>query len=51
MILLRRGQTIANVKKLQSDFRKYYAKVLDDEIEKRKTQSAKDRFNAQRNEI
>ena len=47
---IRRGQTIANVKKLQSDFRKYYAKVLDDEIEKRKTQSAKDRFNAQRNE-
>jgi len=47
---IRRGQTIANVKKLQSDFRKYYAKVLDDEIDKRKTQSAKDRFNAQRNE-
>ena len=47
---IRRGQTIANVKKLQSNFRKYYAKVLDDEIEKRKTKSAKDRFNAQRDE-
>ena len=47
---IRRGQTIANVKKLQSNFRKYYAKVLDDEISKRKTQSAKDRFNAQRDE-
>ena len=47
---IRRGQTIANVKKLQGNFRKYYAKVLDDEISKRKTQSAKDRFNAQRDE-
>jgi len=42
---VRRGQTIANVKKLQSEFKKYYAKVLDSEIEKRKTQSAKNRFN------
>jgi hypothetical protein len=47
---IRRGQTIANVKKLQSDFRKYYAKVLDDEISKRKTKSAKDRFNLIRND-
>ena len=47
---IRRGQTIANVKKLQSQFRTYYAKVLDDEIDKRKTKSAKDRFTAQRNE-
>jgi hypothetical protein len=47
---IRRGQTIANVKKLQADFRKYYIKVLDDEIDKRKTKSAKDRFNAQKNE-
>ncbi len=47
---IRRGQTIANVKKLQSNFRKYYAKVLNDEISKRKTQSAKDRFNTQRDE-
>ena len=47
---IRRGQTIANVKKLQSDFRKYYAKVLDDEIEKRKTKSAKYIFNAKKNE-
>jgi len=47
---IRRGQTIANVKKLQGNFRKYYAKVLDDEISKRKTQSAKDRFNTQRDE-
>ena len=47
---IRRGQTIANVKKLQGNFRKYYAKVLNDEISKRKTQSAKDRFNTQRDE-
>ena len=47
---IRRGQTIANVKKLQGNFRKYYAKVLDDEISKRKTQSAKDRFNLIRND-
>ena len=47
---IRKGQTIAGVKKLQSDFRKYYAKVLDDEISKRKTKSAKDRFNLIRND-
>ena len=47
---IRRGQTIANVKKLQTQFKTYYTKVLDDEINKRKTKSAKDRFNAQKNE-
>ena len=47
---IRRGQTIANVKKLQTQFRTYYAKVLDDEIDKRKTKSAKDRFTAQKKE-
>ena len=47
---IRRGQTIANVKKLQTQFRTYYAKVLDDEIDKRKTKSAKDRFAAQKKE-
>jgi hypothetical protein len=47
---IRRGEKIANVKKLQSNFRKYYASVLDDEIDKRKTQVAKDRFSKMRNE-
>ena len=47
---IRRGQTIAGVKKLQSQFRTYYSKVLDDEINKRKTKSAKDRFTAQKTE-
>lgn len=47
---IRRGEKIANVKKLQSNFRKYYASVLDDEIDKRKTQAAKDRFSKMRNE-
>ena len=47
---IRRGQTIANVKKLQTQFRTYYSKVLDDEINKRKTKSAKDRFAAQKKE-
>ena len=47
---IRRGQTIANVKKLQTQFRTYYTKVLDDEINKRKTKSAKDRFTAQKKE-
>ena len=47
---IRRGQTIANVKKLQTQFRTYYTKVLDDEINKRKTKSAKDRFAAQKKE-
>ena len=47
---IRRGQTIANVKKLQTQFKTYYTKVLDDEINKRKTKSAKDRFAAQKKE-
>ena len=47
---IRKGQTIAGVKKLQTQFRTYYSKVLNDEINKRKTKSAKDRFNAQRDE-
>ena len=47
---IRRGQTIANVKKLQTQFKTYYTKVLDDEINKRKTKSAKDRFTAQKKE-
>ena len=47
---IRRGQTIANVKKLQTQFKTYYTKVLDDEINKRKTKSAKHRFAAQKKE-
>ena len=47
---IRKGQTIAGVKKLQTQFRTYYSKVLDDEINKRKTKSAKDRFTAQKEE-
>ena len=47
---IRKGQTIAGVKKLQSQFKTYYSKVLDDEINKRKTKSAKDRFTAQKKE-
>ena len=34
---IREGQTIGNVRKLQSEFRKYYASVLDDEVSKKKT--------------
>ena len=47
---IRKGQTIAGVKKLQTQFKTYYSKVLNDEINKRKTKSAKDRFTAQREE-
>ena len=47
---IRKGQTIAGVKKLQTQFRTYYSKVLNDEINKRKTKSAKDRFTAQKEE-
>ena len=35
--MIRDGQTIANVKNLQKDFRKYYAQVLDDEMSNKKT--------------
>ena len=47
---IRKGQTIAGVKKLQTQFRTYYSKVLNDEINKRKTKSAKDRFTVQKEE-
>ncbi len=47
---IRKGQTIAGVKKLQTQFKTYYSKVLNDEINKRKTKSAKDRFTAQKEE-
>ena len=41
---IRDGQTIANVKNLQSDFRKYYASVLDDEMSTKKTANAKKKY-------
>ena len=47
---IRSGQTIANVKKLQSDFRKYYATTLDDEVSSKKTDSAKRKYETIRNE-
>ena len=42
---IRAGQSISNVKKLQTDFRKYYAQVLDDEMSKKKTVNAKQNMN------
>ena len=48
--MIREGQTIGNVKKLQSDFRKYYASVLDDEVSKKKTDAAKKKYETIKNE-
>ena len=47
---IRDGQTIANIKNLQSDFRKYYASVLDDEAASKKTQAAKQKYEMIRND-
>jgi len=48
--MIREGQTISNVKRLQNDFRKYYASVLDDEISSKKTEAAKRKYEQIRNE-
>ena len=47
---IREGQTISNVRKLQSEFRKYYASVLDDEVSKKKTDAAKKKYETIRDE-
>ena len=47
---IKKGKAISGVKKLQTDFRKYYASVLDDEITKRKTDKAKRKYQTIRNE-
>lgn len=47
---IRDGQTIANVKTLQSDFRKYYASVLDDEMSSKKTANAKKKYEMIKND-
>ena len=41
---VRQGKEITNVRKLQSDFRKYYISVLDNEMNKRKTEAAKNKY-------
>jgi len=48
--MIREGQTIGNVKRLQADFRKYYASVLDDEMSSKKTEAAKRKYKTIRNE-
>ena len=48
--MIREGQTIGNVRKLQSDFRKYYVSVLDDEVSKKKTDAAKRKYETIKNE-
>jgi len=48
--MIREGQTIDNVKRLQADFRKYYASVLDDEVSNKKTEAAKRKYETIRNE-
>lgn len=47
--MIRQGQTIANVKNIQKDFRKYYAQVLDDEMSSKKTANAKQKYADIRN--
>ena len=47
---IREGQTIGNIKGLQSDFRKYYASVLDDEVSKKKTDAAKKKYETIKND-
>ena len=47
---VRRGKTIGDVRRLQSDFRKYYASVLDDEISKRKTATTKRKYEMIKND-
>jgi len=47
---IRQGQTISNVKGLQSDFRKYYASVLDDEMSSKKTEAAKSKYKTIRDD-
>ena len=47
---IRAGQSIQNVRKLQSEFRTYYAKVLDDEASKKKTANAKKKYEQIRND-
>ena len=47
---IKRGRQISGTRKLQSDFRKYYASVLDDEISKVKTDRAKQRYENIRDE-
>lgn len=47
---IRRGKSIENVSKLVSQFRTYYISILDKEISARKTQNAKSKFEAIKNE-
>ena len=48
--MIRQGQSVSNVKRLQADFIKYYASVLDDEMSKRKTDTAKRKYKAIRDD-
>ena len=47
---VRQGQEISNVKRLQNDFRKYYASVLDDEMSSKKTEAAKRKYETIRDD-
>ena len=47
---VRQGQEISNVKRLQADFRKYYASVLDDEMSSKKTEAAKRKYETIKND-
>jgi len=47
---IKRGRDIASVKSALNGFRKYYASVLDDEVDKRKTDTAKRKYEVIRND-
>ena len=47
---IKQGRTVPSAKGAYNDFRKYYASALDDEVDARKTDKAKSKYAAIRNE-
>ena len=47
---IKQGRTVPSAKGAYNDFRKYYASALDDEVDARKTDRAKSKYAAIRNE-
>ena len=47
---VKRGKSVPSAKGAYNDFRKYYASALDDEVDARKTDKAKSKYAAIRNE-
>ena len=47
---IKKGRSVPSAKGAYNDFRKYYASVLDDEVDARKTDKAKSKYAAIRND-